>query len=73
MGSTWDDGKQVLEGIWEPVELSKLERDVVLNSRFPEVLGQNGVIFAFQAKGVCLRQVWYNIRSPGILEVSFLG
>lgn len=56
MGSTWNSGKQALQGVGECVELSKLGRDVVLNSRFPEVLGQNVVVFVSQATG-CVRQV----------------
>ena len=65
-------GKQVLEGVWECVEPLKSGRDIVLNAGFPEGLGQNVIISVFQVS-VALGQVWFKIRSHGILEVSFLG
>lgn len=63
---------QVLEGVRECVKPSKLGKDIVLNSRFPEVPGQNVIIFLFQAT-ISLRQVCFKIRCIDILEISFLG
>lgn len=56
---------------FECVELSKLKRhspEFKVSRRARE----NVVIFVFKATG-SLRQVWFKIRPPGILEVSFWG